>query len=77
MTLTRHLVGEGLGTAFLLIAVVGSGIMAERLAGGNEATFTGIGQGDVPGFLLAQGIAILVAIPLFAWIFRERPKGSG
>ena len=28
---------EGLGTAFLLAAVVGSGIMAQRLAGGNAA----------------------------------------
>ena len=36
MTLTRRLVGEGLGTAFLLVAVVGSGIMAERLAGGKR-----------------------------------------
>jgi hypothetical protein len=26
-----------LGTAFLLAAVVGSGIMAQRLAGGNDA----------------------------------------
>jgi glycerol uptake facilitator-like aquaporin len=33
----RTLVAEGLGTAFLLAAVVGSGIMAQRLAGGNEA----------------------------------------
>jgi glycerol uptake facilitator-like aquaporin len=33
MTLPRRLVGEGLGTALLLVAVVGSGIMAERLAG--------------------------------------------
>lgn len=29
--------GEGIGTAFLVAAVVGSGIMAERLAGGNAA----------------------------------------
>src|SRR4029077_14248833 len=28
---------EGLGTAFLLMAVVGSGIMAQRLSGGNDA----------------------------------------
>jgi hypothetical protein len=28
---------EALGTAFLLAAVVGSGIMAQRLAGGNQA----------------------------------------
>jgi glycerol uptake facilitator-like aquaporin len=34
---TRKLVAETLGTAFLLAAVVGSGIMAERLAGGNQA----------------------------------------
>ena len=37
MTLSRRLVSEGLGTAFLLAVVVGSGIMAERLAGGNVA----------------------------------------
>ena len=37
MTLARKLVAEGLGTALLLAVVVGSGIMAERLAGGNVA----------------------------------------
>lgn len=37
MTLGRRLVSEGLGTALLLAVVVGSGIMAERLAGGNVA----------------------------------------
>lgn len=37
MTLSRRLVAEFLGTALLLIAVVGSGIMGERLAGGNAA----------------------------------------
>jgi glycerol uptake facilitator-like aquaporin len=37
MTRTRRLVAEGLGTALLLAIVVGSGIMAERLAGGNVA----------------------------------------
>jgi len=40
-------------------------------------TFTGIGQGDVPGFLLAQGVAVVVAVPLFAWFFRDRLKGPG
>lgn len=35
--LTRRVVAEALGTALLLAAVVGSGIMAERLAGGNNA----------------------------------------
>jgi glycerol uptake facilitator-like aquaporin len=33
----RELTAEGLGTAILLAAVVGSGIMAENLAGGNQA----------------------------------------
>jgi glycerol uptake facilitator-like aquaporin len=33
----RRIFSEWLGTAFLLAAVVGSGIMAERLAGGNVA----------------------------------------
>ena len=37
MTLSRRLVAEVLGTAFLLAAVVGSGIMGEKLAGGNIA----------------------------------------
>jgi glycerol uptake facilitator-like aquaporin len=37
MTLARRVVAEGVGTAFLLAAVVGSGIMGERLAGGNVA----------------------------------------
>jgi thioredoxin type arsenate reductase len=37
MDLFRRLTAEGAGTALLLAAVVGSGIMAERLAGGNAA----------------------------------------
>ena len=35
--LSRRVAAEFVGTAFLLIAVVGSGIMAERLAAGNVA----------------------------------------
>jgi glycerol uptake facilitator-like aquaporin len=35
--LARRLLAEFLGTAFLLAVVVGSGIMGERLAGGNDA----------------------------------------
>jgi glycerol uptake facilitator-like aquaporin len=37
MTLARRTVAEATGTALLLAAVVGSGIMGERLAGGNVA----------------------------------------
>lgn len=37
VSLARRLAAEGIGTAFLLAAIVGSGIMAARLSGGNEA----------------------------------------
>jgi glycerol uptake facilitator-like aquaporin len=37
MTLARRALAEFVGTAALLCAVIGSGIMAERLAGGNVA----------------------------------------
>ena len=37
MTLGRRAAAEAIGSAFLLAAVVGSGIMGERLAGGNVA----------------------------------------
>lgn len=37
VSLARRTVAEGLGTAILLATVVGSGIMGERLAGGNVA----------------------------------------
>lgn len=36
-SLARRLTAEGIGTALLLAVVVGSGIMGERLAGGNDA----------------------------------------
>jgi glycerol uptake facilitator-like aquaporin len=55
-TIARRAVAEGLGTAMLLATVVGSGIMGERLAGGNVAVV-----------LLANSLAtgaILVAIIL-------------
>jgi len=37
MAVSRKLLAETLGTALLLAVVIGSGIMAERLAGGNVA----------------------------------------
>jgi glycerol uptake facilitator-like aquaporin len=36
-TLRHRLLAEGLGTALLLAVVIGSGVMGERLAGGNAA----------------------------------------
>ncbi len=35
--LAQRIVSEGLGSALLLAAVIGSGIMGDRLAGGNIA----------------------------------------
>jgi glycerol uptake facilitator-like aquaporin len=58
-TLARRLVAEGLGTAFLLAAVVGSGIMAERLAGGNAAL-------ALLGNTLPTGAMLTVLILIFA-----------
>src|SRR4029078_13452833 len=36
-SLARRLTAEGLGTGLLLAAILGSGIMGERLSGGNAA----------------------------------------
>jgi glycerol uptake facilitator-like aquaporin len=59
MTLARRLVAEALGTAMLLALVVGSGIMAERLAGGNLAV-------ALLGNSLATGAGLIVLIHMFA-----------
>ena len=56
-TLSRRLVAEAVGTAFLLAAVVGSGIMAERLAGGN-AGLALLGNTVATGAILAVLILI-------------------
>ena len=58
MTLSRRLVGEFLGTAFLLAIVVGSGIMGERLAGGNVAI-------ALLGNTLATGAGLIALILTF------------
>jgi len=56
--LNRRLVAEALGTFFLLATVVGSGIMAERLAGGNVAI-------ALLGNTLATGAILMVLILIF------------
>ena len=58
-SLARRLAGEALGTALLLAAVVGSGIMAERLAGGNGALALFCNTA-------ATGAALVVLISVFA-----------
>ena len=59
MSLARRLTAEFLGTALLLVAVVGSGIMAERLAGGNMAV-------ALLANAIATGAALVVLITIFA-----------
>jgi glycerol uptake facilitator-like aquaporin len=56
--MSRKLAAEALGTALLLVAVVGSGIMAERLAGGNVAV-------ALLANALATGAALMVLITIF------------
>lgn len=56
--LSQRLVAEGLGTAILVATVVGSGIMAERLAGGNTAIAL-LGNTIPTGAILVVIITIL------------------
>ena len=56
--LPQRLAAEALGTAFLLAAVVGSGIMAQRLAGGNVAL-------ALLGNTLPTGAILVVLILVF------------
>lgn len=58
MELPRKLVGEGLGTLLLLAAVIGSGIMAENLADGNDAVAL-LGNTLATGAILAVLITML------------------
>ncbi|MGA9659403.1 MAG: MIP/aquaporin family protein [Asticcacaulis sp.] len=57
-SLSRQLLAEGMGTGFLLATVVGSGIMAERLAGGNVAIAL-LGNTLATGAMLAVLITML------------------
>jgi glycerol uptake facilitator-like aquaporin len=63
MTRLRRALAEGLGTALLLAAVVGSGIMGEQLSGGNNAMA-----------LLANAIA--TGLALFALIVAFAPRSG-
>ena len=57
--LSQRLVAEGMGTAFLLMTVIGSGIMGEKLAAGNAAI-------ALLANSLATGCALAVLILIFA-----------
>jgi glycerol uptake facilitator-like aquaporin len=57
-SLARRLIAEGLGSALLVATVVGSGIMAERLAGGNQAI-------ALLGNTIPTGAILVVIITIF------------
>jgi glycerol uptake facilitator-like aquaporin len=57
-TLARRLACEFLGSAFLLATIIGSGIMGERLAGGNQAL-------ALLGNALPTGAILVVLITMF------------
>jgi glycerol uptake facilitator-like aquaporin len=62
---------EALGTAFLLAAVVGSGIMAQRLSGGNAALAL-LGNTLPTGAILAVLILVFgmfAAVGLSNWLW--------
>jgi glycerol uptake facilitator-like aquaporin len=56
--LSRRLFAEALGTAFLLVTVIGSGIMGEKLSGGNVAL-------ALLGNTLPTGAILVVLILIF------------
>ena len=55
----RRLAAEALGTLILVMAVIGSGIMAEKLAGGNQAVALLCNT-------IATGAVLFVIITIFA-----------
>jgi glycerol uptake facilitator-like aquaporin len=57
-SLSQRLLAEGLGTAILVATVVGSGIMAEKLAGGNQAI-------ALLGNTIPTGAILVVIITIF------------
>ena len=59
MDLSRRLGAEFIGTAFLLATVIGSGIMGERLSGGNVAL-------ALLGNTIPTGAILVVIITMFA-----------
>lgn len=61
MSMARRLVAEGLGTAMLLAVVIGSGIMGEKLAGGNVAI-------ALLGNTISTGAGLLALILMFGTV---------
>lgn len=80
-SLPKRLTAEFIGTAFLLATVVGSGIMAEQLAGGNVAIAL-LGNTIPTGAILVVLITMLGPIsgahfnPVVTWVFVVQKKIS-
>jgi glycerol uptake facilitator-like aquaporin len=77
--LPKRLASEALGTAILVATVIGSGIMAERLAGGNQAI--ALLANTIPtGAILVVIITILAPIsgahfnPAVSLVFAARAR---
>src|SRR5260221_596369 len=89
-SLGRRVVAERVGTALPLPTAIGSGIIAERLAGREVAvaprpntparagsdTFAGIRPADVPGFIAAQTVGAIAATLLFRWLLPAPAPGD-
>jgi glycerol uptake facilitator-like aquaporin len=79
--LSRRLLAEALGTAILVATVVGSGIMAERLASGNQAVAL-LGNTIPTGAILVVIITILGPVsgahfnPAVTLVFASRGEFS-
>jgi glycerol uptake facilitator-like aquaporin len=66
--LSRRLLAEALGTGLLVATVVGLGSMAERLAGGNQASSTSLANPAVTparGFTTSYAGIVLADVPAF------------
>lgn len=81
-SLPQRLLAETLGTGFLLAAIVGSGMMAERLADGNVALAL-LGNSLATGAILVVLITMLAplsgahlnpAVSFVFWLRRELPS---
>jgi glycerol uptake facilitator-like aquaporin len=70
MSLAHRLTAEAFGTALLLAVIVGSGIMGERLASGNDAV-------ALLANSLATGCGLFVLITILGPIFRRPLQSCG